>query len=506
MDPLIHTVDVIKPVVAGRFYPSDPAVLARDVRRYIDEAETAPAKRPVLAVLAPHAGYVFSGPIAGCSFRHVQDQNPDTVLIVALSHHVSLDGGCAPPAKQLETPLGRIAVDLRLTEKLLEGGPPIFADAEPFLVEHSVEVNLPFVQTVFPRAMVTAVLVNKADGAMCRAIGRRIAQALRSLPERRVLIVVSSDMSHYPPYEVANRIDKEMLSTLETLDPESIWSDLNRLGRDESNNVHCVMCGGSAMLSVVEAARELGAREARTLCYRNSGDALLGDSHRVVGYGALAIYAGLEEEEAPAQEENASEFFDLTHEDKRTLLAIARRSVYAVLRKESYEPYTDRPDLKIHTGAFVTLRNHGELRGCLGRFEAGDLPLEQLTAVLAAQSATHDIRFKPVALDEVPDIDIQISVLTPRRRVNDVREIEIGKHGLQIQGRSSFGIIRSGTLLPQVAVEQKWGVKEFLSATCVKAGLDADAWQDPHTEIWKYGALVFGDLDFNPPPYQEISP
>ena len=498
------SVDVLKPVVAGQFYPSDPEELSRDIQRYLHEADVEPAQKTVVAALSPHAGYVFSGPVAGFTFKHVQEQNPDTVLFVALSHRYPIDGGCVFAGECFETPLGRVSVDSELAQNLIERGRPIYADSTPYLSEHSVEVNLPFVQTVFPNARVVSVLISRADDETCRDIGRKIARAIKDYPNKKVLTIVSSDMSHYPSYDVANRIDREMLESLESLDPERISKDLQRLGSDAAKNVHCVMCGGSAMLTAVEAARELGARSAKTLCYRNSGDTSHGDGHRVVGYGSLAIYGASEEMDDGDKDSQSNEpEFELTVEDRKTLLRIARESVYHVLNKNHYEPEIENPHLKVKCGIFVTLKNGGQLRGCLGRFEAGDITLDHLTAVMAAQSASHDIRFHPVTLDELSSVDVQISVLTPCERVEDIGEIEIGKHGLQIQGRNSFGVMRSGTLLPQVATEQRWDVHAFLDATCAKAGLDADAWKDPQTVIWKYSAVVFGDLDFGSPPYDD---
>ncbi len=497
----IKSVDVVKPLVAGRFYPADPGVLQRDVFRYIDEAEINPTKKNVLAVLSPHAGYVFSGPVAGYSFRYVQDQKPDTVLVIALSHQ-GVDGGCLLLGNYFETPLGRIPIDQELTNRLLDQGAPLFADPAPFQAEHSVEVNLPFVQTVFPDAKVAALLITHTEPDLCRQVGRQVANVIKSCPDKKVLIVVSSDMSHYPSYELAKKIDQEMLSAVESLDPDLIYTKLKELC-DNSKNAHCVMCGGGAMLTAVEAALSIGVSGAKTLCYRNSGDCPMGEDHRVVGYGSLAIYAKSDQEDRVEDTSmTAGNEMTLSQEDKRTLLSLARQSIYSTLNKESYEPKVDNPSLKEKCGVFVTLKNAGELRGCLGRFDPGDLTLDHLIPVMAAQSATHDIRFKPVKLDELENLDIQISVLTPLERVNHISEIEVGKHGLQINGRNSSGIMRSGTLLPQVATEQNWDVDAFLNATCVKAGLDAGCLEDPDTEIWKYSAVIFGDLDYGPPPYQ----
>lgn len=191
----------------------------------------------------------------------------------------------------------------------------------------------------------------------------------------------------------------------------------------------------------------------------------------------------------------------LTLDDQRALLAIARNSIAAYLNDRDYDVRSTSDALETQCGVFVTLKKKGELRGCLGRFDSGGNPLYRLVSIMAVESASHDTRFVPVTRDESSWLDIQISVLTPLERVNDISEIEVGKHGLQIKGKSAMGFQRSGTLLPQVATEQGWNVTAFLKATCVKAGLDPDTWKDSKTQIFKYGAIVFGDLDFGPPPY-----
>ncbi|MGI6456640.1 MAG: AmmeMemoRadiSam system protein A [bacterium] len=212
----------------------------------------------------------------------------------------------------------------------------------------------------------------------------------------------------------------------------------------------------------------------------------------MVGYGSFAIYGPSSQ---PA--EHSDRYHDtISEEGKKTLLKIARESINAELQGLQYEPMCTDPELTIERGVFVTLKNQGELRGCLGRFEASGIPLYKLIAIISRETATHDMRFSPVTVEELPAIDIQISVLSPVKQILNIEEIQIGKHGLKIRGRNSFGMIRSGTLLPQVAVENQWDVYQFLSATCRKTGLDLDAWNDAQTEIFVYETLAFGDSDF----------
>ncbi len=496
--------DILRPNVAGRFYPSDANELTQMVDEYIREAEIEPAQDPIFAVLCPHAGYVFSGPVAGYSFRYVQNQNPDTVLVVALSHR-GVDGGCLFSGKQYQTPLGSIDVDQELVTSLNNASDTLYCDASPYQGEHSVEVVLPFIQRVFPQAKVASLLMTHTHEDLCQAVGHALAKVLNSY-SNNVLIVVSSDMSHFPPYEVANRVDQTMLKTLESLDPPSIYRQLKHLMQQPAPDFHCVMCGSAPMLAVVEAARELSATKGKMLHYRNSGDTPYGDQDRVVGYGAFAILKNNPDASPKKVEEKGVIDETLSDVERRTLLRLARESIFDRLHGRSYEPSCDHPNLQKQRGVFVTLKNQASLRGCLGRFDPDSIPLYKLVAVMAYESAQHDIRFTPVTLEELPMVDIQISVLSPLAKVHDVDEIKIGYHGLQVQGLTPSGVRCSGTLLPQVATEQGWNVEEFLQHTCIKAGLDPEAWKDPSTEIYKYGAEIFGDLDYAQPPYTLDAP
>jgi AmmeMemoRadiSam system protein B/AmmeMemoRadiSam system protein A len=432
----------------------------------------------------------------------VQNQNPDTVLVIGLCHR-GLDEACLFAGSSFQTPLGSIPVDSDLIQSLLEGGRPLVADTNPFRTEHSVEVNLPFIQTVFPHAQVVSILISRPDPHLCRQVGQRIASALQDHAEKRILLVVSSDMSHYPGYDVANEVDQAMLESLATLDPQQILADFSRLTHRNDPDLHCVMCGSAAMLTAVEAARALGPARGTVLHYANSGDSSYGDHSRVVGYGAFAISleTDISTMTAPQQpkrnepDDPNNPNLRLSTSDRKELLALARQSIEKCVWNEPFTPHSDNPVLQAQCGMFVTIHNHGDLRGCLGRFDAGGLSLYDLAAVLAAESARNDMRFSPVHPEELPELDIQISVLTPLRQIRDINEIQIGSHGLQIRGRTMMGSLRSGTLLPQVATERNWDVPTFLKFTCQKAGLDSEAWKNPNTEIFIYGAIVFGELD-----------
>jgi len=176
---------------------------------------------------------------------------------------------------------------------------------------------------------------------------------------------------------------------------------------------------------------------------------------------------------------------------KRTLMAVARDSVESVIRRQSAEkPQSDDPELNAHCGCFVTLKTHGRLRGCLGQFTS-ESPLIELVAEMAKDSATKDWRFlgDPIKADELADLDIEISVLSPLKRTDEPLSLRLGVDGIYIKKG-----LASGCFLPQVATETGWSKEEFLSYCCAhKAGLEADAWKDPNTKVYFFTADVFGE-------------
>jgi len=214
----------------------------------------------------------------------------------------------------------------------------------------------------------------------------------------------------------------------------------------------------------------------------------------VVGYAAIAISKtannGLK---APTYDEIKSEVgmrvpdsIQLDNSAKKELLRIARETLTACVHQKDYSRIiSSLPSLNKPLGAFVTLHKYGNLRGCIGRFEP-DFPVKEIVRDMTIAAALEDPRFSPVTPDELKDIQIEISVLTPRRLINDIKEIQIGKHGLYLK-KGWY----SGTLLPQVATEYKWDVETFLQHTCIKAGLPANAWEENDTEIYIYSAIIF---------------
>jgi len=287
--------------------------------------------------------------------------------------------------------------------------------------------------------------------------------------------VASSDLSHFHTYDKATQLDRKTLQALEEWDYLSMARNFERRVWEA--------CGGGPIVAAMIAAERLGATEARVLKYANSGD-VTGDKSSVVGYGAAALC----KPESTGGTASARRF-SLTTAEKTELLEIAKRSVETAVREhKGYDVGTARnARLMQERGAFVTLKKRGQLRGCIG-YVAPVEPLAVTVRDVAAFAALEDRRFQPVSVAELPELEYEISVLSPLRRVLDTRQIRIGTDGLVIKRDASEGL-----LLPQVAPEQGWNRLQFLENTCLKAGINPSAWKDPDTDIFSFTALVFGD-------------
>ena len=291
--------------------------------------------------------------------------------------------------------------------------------------------------------------------------------------EGDTLIVASSDLSHYHTYDDAELIDHKTLTAL------AAW-DYVSMSRNFATRVW-EACGGAPIVAAMIAAERMGANKAQVLRYANSGD-VIGDHSRVVGYSADVFV------KAPAQQA-AEAPFTLNEAEQQQLLLLARKSVESIVRERTlYEPAAPGDSaLEQEHGAFVTLKEAGKLRGCIG-YTMAAVPLYKVVRDTAALAATRDPRFPQVTVEELPRLEFEISVLSPLARVQDVHQIEVGRHGLLMKNGD-----REGILLPQVAQEQHWDRTTFLEQTCVKAGLPPDCWKDENTDILRFTALVFGD-------------
>ncbi len=467
--------EIREPAVSGTFYPDTPEVLSRDVKRYLENAKKEKVDGEIIALVSPHAGYIYSGQVAAHAYKLIEGKALDSVVVVAPSHRALFKGVSIYDRGGYRTPLGLVPVDTELSGKLKERRKEIQFLPEAHAQEHSLEVQIPFLQVVLKTfKLVPIVMEPYWSWETSQYLASAIAEVVRG---KKVLLIASSDLSHFHSYEKAVSLDRIVLNHIERFDPEG-------LNRDLREN-RCEACGGGPVISVMLAARALGANKGKVLKYLNSGD-VTGDRSRVVGYAAGVFYKAAGGTEKMKEERKVGVDLGLTEEEKKTLHHIARTVIENKARGKAVPEFrVDSPVLKENRGAFVTINKRGQLRGCIGYIE-GRGPLHKTVQEMAEAAAFRDPRFSPVKEGELLELDIEISVLTPLKRITDINEIEVGKHGIYIK-KGRF----SGLLLPQVATEYGWDRKTFLEHTCQKAGLPTSAWKDKDTEISIFSADIF---------------
>ena len=491
-----------RPAVAGQFYPADKKELSEIVSQFLEKVEIDRPTQPIVALIVPHAGYVFSGPVAASGFKAVAEQDIRRIILIGSSHQHYLTGAVIDGSDAWQTPLGQVDLDIDLREKLTGESSLFKIDSMPHQAEHSLEVEIPFLQTVLKDFKLLPILVSQlTDGDL-----EKISQSLIKYFDEKTLLVISSDMSHYPDYQKANYADKKVIEAILTGQISTLRQTISQLEKENIPNLATCLCAQSAVEVALKIASEIKADQIKLLEYANSGDADLGDKKQVVGYGAISFSGNVSNSRAylsttPLQEKSMeSQGASLNNDQKQTLLEIAKESVEKyILEKETAEFEITDSVLNQPLGAFVTLKNRGRLRGCIGQFilpveitgrdEETETPLYQIVSQMAVAAAARDNRFLPVEPDELPDLEYEISVLSPLRKINSWQEIELGRHGVWVKQGS-----RSGVFLPQVALENNWTLEEFMDNLCQhKAGLPADIWKTGQAELYVFTAEVFSD-------------
>ena len=474
--------EIKKPNVSGAFYPCDAQTLSVQIDNFLNKANVEEVKAEIFALISPHAGYIYSGPVAAFGYKAIKSRNYKTVIILGPSHFFGFNGISVWPQGSFRTPLGDVLVDEKFTKELIAQIQKARFIPEAFAKEHSLEVQIPFLQKVLGNFSaiegggvtthcgwkIVPIVMGRLNLQDCK----RLASVLKKIiaGRRDVLVVASTDLSHYHPYSEAIDIDKRTLSYIENFDFDGLWREA-LIGNAE-------LCGLRSVITTLILAKEQNINGVKVLKYANSGDTA-GGKGKVVGYASVIIY----------NEENREENM-LNKEEREKLLKIARDSFENYITNGERLNFTvDDSALTKVQGAFVTLNEKGQLRGCIGRIIA-DKPLFQVVADMAIEAATGDPRFPPVTKKELSDIEVEISVLSPFEKIDDVSKIEVGKHGIMM--RRGFN---SGLLLPQVATEYGWDRDTFLGHTCYKAGLPTDAWKDKATEIYIFSAEVFSEKD-----------
>jgi hypothetical protein len=450
------------PAVAGMFYPNSPDELQREVSAFLETAGGIDVAGKIRGLVSPHAGYVYSGVVAAAGYRQI-DPSIKTVFLLGPSHRTSLTSPSIPGVRAYQTPLGRVS--LAELASTLRNSPEFVSVADAHLQEHSLEVQLPFLQVMLKDFEIVPILMNSSDP-------KALAEILVPHIADDALVVASTDLSHYYSYDTAISLDRVCTTAITA----GRFSDMSL----------CEACGKQAVLTLMYIAQMKGWRGV-LLDYKNSGDTA-GGKNRVVGYASIAFVEGKEmtntmKETLPAQ-------------DREALLRLARTAIEARLVEgaEMDRPRQVSPVFNEMRGCFVTLHKHGQLRGCIGTIEP-TCSLMECVEKNAKNAAFGDPRFPALSEKELKEIDIEISVLSVPETLSfkdgeDLKsQLKPNVHGVIL----SRGMHRS-TFLPQVW-KQLPSKEKFLEHLCLKGGMSATAWRDPETKVEVYTAEVFGELD-----------
>jgi AmmeMemoRadiSam system protein B/AmmeMemoRadiSam system protein A len=395
------------PVVAGQFYPASPSQLKAMIKGMIDEKAE---KEEVIGLVSPHAGYEYSGPVVGALVSRIKFK--DTFIIMGPNHTGRGKAFSIMTEGVWQTPLGDVEIDSELAKRILGISRYLKEDQAAHLDEHSIEVQLPFLQYFKPDVKFVPIVFSFGTGDIYQEIGREIARAVKEL-KREVVIMTSSDMTHYESQESAQWKDAQAIEAIVELNEEKL------LQRVQTLNI--TMCGYAPAVSLISAAKELGATRAELVKYQTSGDTT-GDYSSVVGYAGIVL------------------------KGMSPLARLAKETVETYVKEgKIIRPKELTPEMKESAGVFVSIHKLGGLRGCIGTFEPQQENVAEETITNAISSATGDPRFPPIGPHELKDLDYSVDVLTRPVPVDDKDKLDPKKYGVIVECGW-----RRGLLLPDL--------------------------------------------------------
>ena len=394
-----------QPVVAGQFYPESPAQLKAMIGELVNDRVP---REEVIGLISPHAGYIYSGPVAGATISRIEFK--DTFIIIGPSHTGSGKPLSIMAQGTWKTPLGEIEIDSELAERILATSSYLQDDYVAHLSEHSIEVQLPFLQYFKPDIKFVPIVLGHATGDTYKEIGKEIARAVKAL-DRKVVIIASSDMTHYEPRESARMKDFKAIEAILKLDEDEL---LKRVGEFD-----ITMCGYAPAVSLISAAKELGAKGAELVKYQTSGD-ITGDYSSVVGYAGIII----------------------TAREPSPLMKLARETVETYVREGKPPPPPElTPEMRGKAGVFVSIHKLDELRGCIGTIEPQMQNVAEEIITNAISSATRDPRFPPISPDELGELTYNVDVLTRPEPIESKDQLDPRKYGAIVEAGWKRGLL-----------------------------------------------------------------
>ena len=418
-----------QPVASGRFYPGTADQLKSLIESFAEDVED---KVEALGVVAPHAGYIYSGSVAAAVFARIEPA--DTYIIIGPNHT-----GMGKPFSIMtlgswQTPLGDVPVDSALAQSILAKSKYLEEDRSAHQNEHAIEVELPLLQYFNPGFKIVPIVLSVATLEIYREIGTVIAQAIKESTGKKIIIVASSDMTHYESQEAASAKDSRAIEEILKLDEEAL---LDRVVKERIS-----MCGYAPVVTMITAAKILGAKTAELVRYQTSGDAS-GDFSAVVGYAGVIVR---------------------TYE-MSPLVKLAKATVetYIKERRIVKPPQELTPEMQERAGVFVSIKKDGQLRGCIGTFEPTRPNVAEEIIANAISAATRDPRFLPITPQELDRLSISVDVLT-KPEPAEFAELDPKKYGVIAECGWKRGL-----LLPDL--EGVDTAKDQVSICCQKAGI-----------------------------------
>jgi AmmeMemoRadiSam system protein B/AmmeMemoRadiSam system protein A len=395
------------PVVSGQFYPASPSQLKAMIEGMVDEKA---AKEEVIGLVSPHAGYIYSGRVAGTVISKIKFK--DTFIIMG-PNHTGMGKPCSIMTEGVwKTPLGEVEIDSELGKRILASSSYLQEDFAAHQYEHSIEVQIPFLQYFKPDIRFVPIILAYSSGAIYKEIGREIAKAIKN-SNKEVVIIASSDMTHYEPQESAQRKDMHAIEAILDLNEDELLRRIYEL--DIS------MCGYAPTVSLISAAKELGATGAELVKYQTSGDTS-GDYTSVVGYAGIIV------------------------REMSPLVGLAKKTVETyVTEGKTLQPEEITPEMRGRTGVFVSIHKFGELRGCIGTIEPTEKNVAEEIINNAINSATRDPRFPPIAPNELKHLSYSVDVLTTPETIDSQEQLDPKKYGVIVEAG-----MRRGLLLPDL--------------------------------------------------------
>ncbi len=464
--------NVRESILAGSWYEGSKSALTKQVDKYLNSVPDPPPKaKRVSAVISPHAGYEWSGQTAAYAYKPLRNYQYKRVIILAPTHRTSFQGGSIAGVDAYETPLGKVSLDREACDKLVSTShfqslPEVHAQ------EHSLEIQLPFLQRVIDEFSLIPIVIGEISPNDCI----EMAKAIKPLLDKNTLLVMSSDFIHqgprfgYVPFKEnvkknIQRLDFAAVNYILNLDVRGFWGFVNA--------TQATICGRDPIkIGMLALPAQTQVEFAH---YETSGDKL-NNYKESVSYCAIVF-----RDEPEYLDENESNL----------LLKIARKTLEDSLEAQDVKEFippeeqiTER--LKAKNGVFVTLHKEGLLRGCIGDLDAEE-PLYKSVARTVLLSALSDRRFQPVEKKELDKIDIEISVMSPRKKVKSWKQIVLGRDGIILEKDKHKALY-----LPQVALEQGWTIEDTLSHLAEKAGLEKNAWKSD-CSFQTFTAQVFGE-------------